>query len=148
MAILTEDFWERLERLIKEKSSRKEIARECGIAVNTIAMWIKRKSLPNAHTAVKLANALGVSADYLMTGEEPTYTEDDGYSIRTIDPDFDMASRVLFKRWIDSLTIEELYKLESELPSLGAIGAKFYVANSKEINFMKNKYPSLRFSND
>ncbi|MGD9939103.1 MAG: helix-turn-helix domain-containing protein [Clostridia bacterium] len=66
------NFWERLDSEIEKRSTRKEIAERAGIAASTISMWKKRNSLPIADTAVKLAQALGVSVEYLVTGQHPS----------------------------------------------------------------------------
>lgn len=47
----------------------KELAAKCGISRNTLANYLTgHNSLPAADNAVKIAQALGVSVEYLMTG--------------------------------------------------------------------------------
>lgn len=47
----------------------KELAAKCGISRNTLANYLTgHNSLPTADNAVKIAQALGVSVEYLMTG--------------------------------------------------------------------------------
>ena len=48
----------------------KELAARCGISRNTLANYLTgHNSLPTADNAVKIAQALGVSVEYLMTGD-------------------------------------------------------------------------------
>ncbi len=68
----TELFYERLERLLKDKNmQQKELADICGISSNGISTWKVTGSYPRADIAVKLAAALGVTVEYLITGELP-----------------------------------------------------------------------------
>lgn len=53
----------------------KELAAKCGISRNTLANYLTgHNSLPTADNAVKIAQALGVSVEYLMTGDSSTKT--------------------------------------------------------------------------
>ena len=48
----------------------KELAARCGISKNTLGNYLTgHNSLPAADTAVKIARALGVSVEYLVTGK-------------------------------------------------------------------------------
>lgn len=50
----------------------KELAAKCGVSKNTLGNYLTgHNSLPTADTAVKIARALGVSVEYLVTGETP-----------------------------------------------------------------------------
>ena len=49
----------------------KELSAKTGIKKHTLDNYLNtHNSLPNVETAVKIANALGVSVEYLVTGEE------------------------------------------------------------------------------
>jgi len=49
----------------------KELGQKTGIAEGTLNDYLgKRASMPPANIAVKIANALGVSVEYLVTGQE------------------------------------------------------------------------------
>jgi transcriptional regulator with XRE-family HTH domain len=51
----------------------KELAAITGIKRHTLDNYLNTHSaLPNAEAAVKIAGALGVSVEYLITGEDPT----------------------------------------------------------------------------
>jgi transcriptional regulator with XRE-family HTH domain len=65
-------FAERLERLIKEnKTSQTALAEYAGIRRPSISEWKKEGTLPRADVALKIAEFLGVSVEYLITGAEP-----------------------------------------------------------------------------
>ena len=50
----------------------KELALKCGVSKNTLGNYLTgHNSLPAADTAVKIARALGVSVEYLVTGKNP-----------------------------------------------------------------------------
>ena len=66
-------FWERVDsELDYQGISRKFLADKCGFQVSNIAKGIKLGSTPSAETAVKIAQVLGVSVEYLVNGTENT----------------------------------------------------------------------------
>lgn len=69
------DFKERLREEIEYKGYLiKEIAAIAGVNNNTFLSYVDaRGSLPNVETGVKIAKALGVSVEYLVTGEDSTH---------------------------------------------------------------------------
>ena len=72
------DFNENLrEEISFHNLTVKELAIKTGIPKPTLDHYLgrgKRKSLPSADIAVKLAIALNVSVEYLVTGEETKYS--------------------------------------------------------------------------
>ena len=64
------DFRDRLREEIEFKGLLgKEIAAKVGISYSTFLSYIdSRGVLPNVETAVKIANVLGVTAEYLVNG--------------------------------------------------------------------------------
>lgn len=66
------DFFERIDVLLKEKKiSQKDLCCAVGISsVQVFTNWKLRDSIPSADVAVKIARLLGVSVEYLVTGEE------------------------------------------------------------------------------
>jgi SOS-response transcriptional repressor LexA len=65
------DFSERLEILIKAKNtSQKAMAEYLGIRRPSISDWKNLGTIPGADTAIKLAQFLGVSVEYLITGKD------------------------------------------------------------------------------
>ncbi|MCR5698550.1 MAG: helix-turn-helix domain-containing protein [Treponemataceae bacterium] len=67
------DFWNRVDEELEYKGlNRAFLARECNFSVTNIGQGIKLGSTPSADTAVKIASVLGVSVEYLVTGENKT----------------------------------------------------------------------------
>lgn len=67
------DFWKRVEEeLVYLGIGKKELAYRAGIKEQTLHKAIERGSNPAADTAIKIANVLGVSVEYLVTGLNPS----------------------------------------------------------------------------
>lgn len=65
------DFWKRVNLLIKKNHTKQEkIAADCGINYQTFRGWIVHKTYPNAKQAVLIAECLGTTVEYLVTGKE------------------------------------------------------------------------------
>ena len=70
------EFWKRTNKLIKNKNSKQEnIAQECDIPYQTFRSWVTRQTFPDALQAYKIAQALGVSVEYLVTGTDTNPAE-------------------------------------------------------------------------
>ena len=67
-------FRDRLREEIEDKGFLvKEMSSKVGISNSTFLSYIDARGvLPNIETGVKIAKILGVSAEYLVTGEEKT----------------------------------------------------------------------------
>lgn len=64
------DFWSVALPLMKTRGiKQKEIVELTGRSSGTVSDWIKDKTVPRADDAVKIADLLGVSVRYLVTGE-------------------------------------------------------------------------------
>lgn len=78
------DFWRRVDEELEYKGiNRTYLAKECGFSLTNIGQGIKLGSTPSAETAVKIAKVLGVTVEYLVTGEED-------YSLKQINPEINM----------------------------------------------------------
>lgn len=63
-------FWDNVEiELDYLGMTNKALAEKVGIAASNIGKGIKMGSSPSAETAVKIANVLNVSVEYLVTGK-------------------------------------------------------------------------------
>ncbi len=63
------DFWKRVdEELDFLGKNRAYLSRKCGFSLANIGKGIKLGSTPSADTAVKIAQVLGVSVEYLVNG--------------------------------------------------------------------------------
>lgn len=64
-------FWGNVKPLIKKNNKTQEIlASELEIPFGTFQGWIAKSILPDVVSAYKIARALGVSVEYLVTGRE------------------------------------------------------------------------------
>lgn len=62
-------FWERVDDELKYRGmERKELGANAGFPESYISKGISRKSYPQADLAVKIAEVLGVSVEYLVNG--------------------------------------------------------------------------------
>jgi transcriptional regulator with XRE-family HTH domain len=69
-------FIDRLETLLKEKGiSQKSLAEYIGIRNPSISDWKKEGTIPRADVAIKIAEYLNVSVEYLITGENSDNSE-------------------------------------------------------------------------
>lgn len=66
-------FWENLDRK-KGKFTIKNLAEQTGIPYSRLKNQRSDTALPKIEDAYLLAKAIGVSVDYLLTGEEATQT--------------------------------------------------------------------------
>ena len=71
-------FWSNALPLMHKKGIRQaDLVRLTGKAKGTVWNWVERKTIPQADDAVKIADLLGVSVRYLVTGQD-----DEGISPR------------------------------------------------------------------
>lgn len=62
-------FWERVDEELKYRGmERKELGTKAGFPESYISKGITRKSCPQADLAVKIAEVIGVSVEYLVNG--------------------------------------------------------------------------------
>jgi transcriptional regulator with XRE-family HTH domain len=88
------DFAQRLrEELEYTGLLQKELAAKAGIKKRALDMYLgSQKSMPPADVAVKLALALGVTVEYLVTGKTQT-------------PGFDISDYLRFRSVLDKLRV-------------------------------------------
>lgn len=67
------EFTERIDFVLKSRNqTRKAISLDLGISSSTISSWAaSRGSIPNVNVAYQIANYLGVSVEWLITGHDP-----------------------------------------------------------------------------
>ena len=64
-------FWQNVENELAYKNmSRRELAEKASFAVSGISLGLSNNSVPSADLAVRIAEVLGVSTEYLVKGEE------------------------------------------------------------------------------
>jgi transcriptional regulator with XRE-family HTH domain len=65
------DFWDRIQLLIKKnKTTQEKIAKECGISYGTFRGWIWKGICPPLLDSYNIAQALGVTVEYLLMGKD------------------------------------------------------------------------------
>ena len=72
------EFYYRIDELLKENNlSQKELSAFIGLKSSQIfSNWKQRNTIPAANVAVKIAQFINTSVEYLVTGNEPdTYKE-------------------------------------------------------------------------
>lgn len=67
---VNEPFWDRIKQLLKEqKLSQEKFAGRIGICYGTLKHWICYGLIPDIITGLEIADVLGVTVEYLVTGE-------------------------------------------------------------------------------
>ncbi|MDR1325608.1 MAG: helix-turn-helix domain-containing protein [Treponema sp.] len=88
-------FFERLESLIKEKkTSQKAVAEYVGLTGSSITLWKKEGTIPRADVALRIAEFLGVSVEYLITGAESVSKPDTAPIIAHLEAALDDLKRL------------------------------------------------------
>ncbi len=65
------DFWKRVKEEIKRQNTTQDwVASKIPVRQDTFSRWIQRNTMPNVDQAGKIASALGVTIEYLLTGEK------------------------------------------------------------------------------
>ena len=66
------DFYERVKELVKQKNiTVRNLIENCGMNYDSYNSCKRYNNLPRADEAVKIAQALNVSVEFLVTGIEP-----------------------------------------------------------------------------
>ena len=64
-------FWEQVKRLGREKKITQEaLAKTCNVPLSTFKGWIQKNYFPTVIDGYVIAEKLGVSVEYLITGKE------------------------------------------------------------------------------
>lgn len=63
-------FWDNIKTLIKQtNTTQRGLAVKCGFSPRSIETWIASNQLPDAFQTYTIAQNLGVSIEYLITGK-------------------------------------------------------------------------------
>lgn len=73
------EFYYRIDKLLKEKNlSQKELSAFIGLKSSQIfSNWKQRSTIPAANIAVKIAQYLNTSVEFLITGKENNHLADE-----------------------------------------------------------------------
>jgi len=64
-------FWEQVKRICKKsKITQKDLAQFCGVPLSTFKGWIQKNYFPTVIDGYIMADKLGVSVEFLVTGKE------------------------------------------------------------------------------
>jgi len=74
------DFWKRVKKNLDPEKNQNWLCNEIAVSSGTMSSWITHDRLPKADLAVRIAKALGVSVEYLVTGDD----EDFGQNQETV----------------------------------------------------------------
>lgn len=73
----TSVFWDNIKTLIKRSNTtQRGLALKCGFSSRSIETWIASNQLPDVFQAYTIAQNLGVSLEFLITGEKPDSTSE------------------------------------------------------------------------
>ena len=76
-------FIEQVDKLLSENGKTKiELARYAGISTQSFYDWKNRNTVPSADVAVKIAQFLGTSVEYLVTGEDTNPLADENSRLK------------------------------------------------------------------
>jgi len=65
------EFVDRIDNILQKKNiSRVKMNEDIGLQKNLIAQWKQRGTIPSADTALKIAQYLNTTVEYLLTGKE------------------------------------------------------------------------------
>ena len=87
------------ELLDKKGLKNADVSRATGISNMTLSDWKNGKSKPKHDKMILIAEFLGVSVDYLMTGEEPKFSKDRALLEVKITEDAELMKRL--KKYMD-----------------------------------------------
>lgn len=83
-------FWNNVRAKLEYKGiSQKELAALINESYNTLQSWINRNRLPNVEQAVKIAQVLNTSVEYLTLGKDEKIKSDNSEIIHLLETAID-----------------------------------------------------------
>ena len=80
------DFWLRVkDKLDFQDSTQRDLAQNINESYNTLQSWINRDRLPNAEQAVKIAEALTTSVEFLVNGKSNNKKNDHSKTVKLLE---------------------------------------------------------------
>lgn len=72
-----ENFWLRVKELLKKQGiTQKELSKRLNLNDRAVECWVQKGNIPGVFDCYKISQILGVSIDYLLTGEEDNRYKD------------------------------------------------------------------------
>ena len=69
------DFWKRVKKNLDPEKNQNWLCNEIAVSSGTMSSWITHDRLPKADLAVRIAKALGVTVEYLVTGDDEEFSQ-------------------------------------------------------------------------
>lgn len=80
------DFWLRVkDKLDYQDITQRDLAEKINESYNTLQSWINRNRLPNAEQAVKIADVLNTSVEFLVTGKASNKKSDHSKTVKLLE---------------------------------------------------------------
>lgn len=96
-------FMDRVESILKEKRlTQKELAEDLGLRRPTLSDWKKNGAVPAADICLRIAEYLGVSVEWLVTGKETALTSEEKTLLKQwkiLTPDQKDTLLTLLNKW-------------------------------------------------
>ncbi|MCI6259143.1 MAG: helix-turn-helix transcriptional regulator, partial [Spirochaetia bacterium] len=73
------------DKLDFQDSTQRDLAQNINESYNTLQSWINRDRLPNAEQAVKIAEALNTSVEFLVTGKSSNKKNDHSKTVKLLE---------------------------------------------------------------
>lgn len=68
------EIWERIREKVSEQNTTQEwVSSKIGVRPDLFRRWMSKRIMPNADQAVAIAEALGTSVEFLVTGKRPEH---------------------------------------------------------------------------
>lgn len=104
-------FMDRVESILKEKRlTQKELAEDLGLRRPTLSDWKKNGAVPAADICLRIAEYLGVSVEWLVTGKETALTSEEKTLLKQwkiLTPDQKDTLRTLLNKWESEYQVRE-----------------------------------------
>lgn len=77
------DFYNRIDEQLKvKKISQKDMCNGIGISAQAFTNWKSRESIPSADVALKIAQYLNTTVEYLLTGSESNILAEENATLK------------------------------------------------------------------
>ena len=104
-------FMDRVESILKEKRlTQIELAEDLGLRRPTLSDWKKNGAVPAADICLRIAEYLGVSVEWLVTGKETALTSEEKTLLKQwkiLTPDQKDTLRTLLNKWESEYQVRE-----------------------------------------
>lgn len=96
-------FMDRVECILKEKRlTQKELAEDLGLRRPTLSDWKKNGAVPAGDICIRIADYLGVSVEWLVTGKEAALSSEEKTLLKQwqiLSPEQKDTIRTLLNKW-------------------------------------------------